>query len=71
MCGETRKGPYPTSPTLWEERRATSEEQAAIHRFLLHYFLLYLQGFGLVREVRETLSFMSSRSVLTAERQYL
>lgn len=71
MCGEMRKDPYPTSPALWVARRAKSEEQAVSHLFLLHHFLLYLQGSDLVREVRETLFFMASRSALTAERQYL
>lgn len=71
VCGEMRKDPYPTSPALWAERKAESEERDVIHRFLLHHFLLYLQGFDLVREVRETLFFMASRSALTAERQYL
>lgn len=71
VCGEMRKDPYPTSPALRAEREAESEERDVIHRFLLHHFLLYLQGFDLVREVRETLFFMASRSALTAERQYL
>lgn len=67
MRGEMQKEPFTTSPAL----RTKLEEQAVIHRFLLRYFLLYLQGFGLVREVRETLFFIASRSTLTAERQYL